>query len=161
LQRDRRDPNPRRAKYGAKDLQDWARFCDVIIRLPAKWPVRPEAAACGAIVADRDGRVPAYSDGIFRAYFEAGRDIGDAAVVVDIAAASGLERGDFENEIQASEVIQQVRDNSAVLIEKGGFGSPTMYVGENMFFGNDRMPLVEFAIGQTSGRTFVLPGQHG
>jgi hypothetical protein len=35
-----------------------------------------------------------------------------------------------------------------------------MFVEDKMFFGNDRMNLVEFAIGQASGRVLVLPGQH-
>ena len=54
-----------------------------------------------------------------------------------------------------------VRANVDELIGRGGFGSPTLFVGDHMFFGNDRMPLVEFALGQASGRAFVMPGQHG
>jgi 2-hydroxychromene-2-carboxylate isomerase len=73
----------------------------------------------------------------------------------------GFERDVFDTGLRSPDVLQQVKDSSRSLLERGGFGSPTMFVGESMFFGNDRMPLVEFALGQTSGRTFVMPGQHG
>jgi 2-hydroxychromene-2-carboxylate isomerase len=158
---DRGDPDPRRSRYRSKDLQDWARFCSVTIRIPKPWPVSSESAACGAVVAVREGRAQEFGAGIFRACFEAGSDISSPAVVADVAVAVGFERSEFEQAVQGPEVRQQVRANAAALIKRGGFGSPTMFVGDDMFFGNDRMPLVEFSIGQTSGRTFVMPGQHG
>ena len=55
LQRDRREPNPRRARYQAKDLADWARYCGLTIRLPKNGPARAELAACGSVIADRAG----------------------------------------------------------------------------------------------------------
>ncbi len=39
----------------------------------------------------------------------------------------------------------QVRTLHGDLIERGGFGSPTLFVGQSMFFGNDRLPLVRAA----------------
>jgi 2-hydroxychromene-2-carboxylate isomerase len=165
LRSDRGDPDPRRSKYGEKDIQDWATFCNLTIEIPVGipggWPLRPEVAACGAVVAAREGRMPAYGGAVFRACFEAGLNIGDPGVVTDIAVAAGFERDAFDTGLRSPDVLQQVKDGSRSLLERGGFGSPTMFVGESMFFGNDRMPLVEFALGQTSERTFVMPGQHG
>ena len=115
---------------------------------------------CGAVIAEREGRMPDYSERVFRAYFEAGRDISQPDVVIDIATAAGLDRSGFAISLREPAVMQQVWTHCDTLIERGGFGSPTMFVGSNMFFGNDRVPLVEFALGQTSGRTFTMPGQH-
>ena len=49
--------------------------------------------------------------------------------------------------IQTDEVKARLRDNTQELIERGGFGSPTMFVNEtDMYFGNDRFELVEAAL---------------
>jgi len=161
LRRDRREPDPRKARYRARDLADWARYCGLTIRLPENWPARAEAAACGAIIAEREGQTSKYSDRIFRAYFEEGRDISEPTVVAEIAAEAGLDRAVFATGLREPGLLEEVRANSMLLIDRGGFGSPTLFVGEQMFFGSDRMPLVEFALGQASKRRFVMPGQHG
>jgi 2-hydroxychromene-2-carboxylate isomerase len=46
-------------------------------------------------------------------------------------------------------------------VELGGFGVPSMVVGDDLFFGNDRMPLVEAALIRAADIRLVLPGQHG
>jgi 2-hydroxychromene-2-carboxylate isomerase len=161
LRHERRDANLARAAYDAKDLQDWAQYCGLKVSLPADWPVGVEAAACGAIVAVHADRILDYSKRIFRACFEAGEDIGDLERVVAIAREAGLDPHQFREQVQDAATLAQVRKNTKILIERGGFGSPTIFVGDDMFFGNDRMPLIEFALAQTSGRTFVMPGQHG
>ena len=45
------------------------------------------------------------------------------------------------------DIKDRLKQNTEEVIERGGFGSPTMFVnGESMFFGNDRLPLVEAAL---------------
>jgi len=158
---ERRDANLPRAAYDAKDLRDWARYCGLKISIPPDWPIKVEAAARGAIVAVHADRILDYSNRIFHACFEAGEDIGDLERVVAIAREAGLDPHRFREQVQDATTLAQVRENTKILIERGGFGSPTIFIGDDMFFGNDRMPLVEFALAQTSGRTFVMPGQHG
>ena len=49
--------------------------------------------------------------------------------------------------MQTDAVKARLRDNTQELIERGGFGSPTMFVNEtDMYFGNDRFELVEAAL---------------
>lgn len=155
------DPNPAKAAYAARDLEDWARFCGVTIRLPNPWPVTPEWAQRGAVVAIGAGLIRPYAAAIFRAYFEAGRNIAERAVVLDVASACGLDGLDFAARLDAPETRQAVQDNIAELGRRGGFGSPTMFVREAMFFGNDRLPLVESALMQAAARPFIAPGEHG
>ena len=66
----------------------------------------------------------------------------------------------FRLTIEGEQNYEAILKNTNELIDKGGYGSPTMVVEDQMFFGNDRMNLVEFAIGQASGKVLVLPGQH-
>ena len=155
----RQDPHPSRARYQAKDLADWANFCGLSIKVPDDWPPNTEIALSGAVLAADSDIAGKYSEAVFRSYFSLGRDISQSNIVLEIAESIGLT--DIADQIAADGPAHTVRDNEASLIERGGFGSPTMFVGDAMFFGNDRMPLVEFALGQASGRSFVLPGKHG
>jgi len=154
----RRDPEPRRARYQEKDLADWANFCGLSIHKPDDWPPDTELSLSGAVLAAETPLMAKYSDAIFRACFAEGLDISDRDVVIEIAYMVGLT--DITDQIGTVGPVDKVRANEADLLGRGGFGSPTMFVGDAMFFGNDRMPLVEFALGQASGRTFVMPGKH-
>lgn len=155
------DPNPRKAAYQAKDLQDWAHFCGVQIRQPQWWPITPEHAQRGAVVAARRGLLVPYAAAIFRSYFAESRNIAELPVVLDIAAGVGLADAAFAEQLQSPDALAELRRNCDELVERGGFGSPTMFVGNDMYFGNDRMPLVELALTQAAGRRLIAPGAHG
>lgn len=152
---------PARARYVAKDLQDWARFCGVRIRRAGPFPVRAGQATRGAVVAVEAGKAVPYCDAAFRACFEDGADLDDPAVVAAIAARAGLEPGRFAAAVGDAATLRAVEAWSDELVARGGFGSPTMFVGDDMYFGNDRMPLVELALNQAAERPLVAPGAHG
>ena len=71
-----------------------------------------------------------------------------------------MNKKEFRAVIETGHYEKELKSNAQELINRGGFGSPTMFVEDKMFFGNDRMNLVEFAIGQASGKILVIPGQH-
>jgi 2-hydroxychromene-2-carboxylate isomerase len=56
-------------------------------------------------------------------------------------------RNHFFTAIEAPAIKDKLRANTQELIDRGGFGSPTIFVGgEDMYFGNDRLPLVRAAL---------------
>ncbi len=157
-----REPaDSRKATYQIADIEAWADYVGIPINRPDDWPADSGLAAAGGVVADQMGLGKAYSEAVFSAYFGADRNIADAGVLADLAVDSGIERHVFERELAGAGCGEVIAGNIETLLKRGGFGAPTMFVGEHMFFGNDRMPLVEFALGQSSGREFVMPGQHG
>ncbi len=151
----------RQAAYQQKDFSDWARFCGVSITLPEGWPVDSTRAVCGAIAAIGHDLIVPYSNAVFVAYFTEAQDISQTAVLANIAASAGLDAKAFEANIQEPKALEQVLSNSSELVDRGGFGIPTMFVDDDMYFGNHSMPLVELALGQASGNTFIMPGEHG
>ena len=151
----------KRRAYATKDLRDWARFCSVAIEVPQPWPVRPEWAQRGAVLAVDAGVIRAYAEAIFRAHFAAGRNIAERDVVVDVAAGCNLSGPEFEEALASAATLATLRRNTEQLVERGGFGSPTMFLGEDMYFGHDRMPLLEVALMRAADRPFVAPGEHG
>ena len=90
---------------------------------------------------------------------------GQEAVLDDEALQKYLQDPDiakaFEANIQEPKALEQALSNSSELVDRGGFGIPTMFVDDDMYFGNHSMPLVELALGQASGNTFIMPGEHG
>lgn len=154
-------PKPQDARYQAKDLGDWARFCGLIIARPMHWPDDVELALRGAIVALENNVIESFSRRVFEAYFGAGKDIKQVPVLIEIAVACGLNKDRFQQQIDEADTLVQLQRNTDELVERGGFGCPTMFIGDDMYFGNDRMPLVEMALARSSGLMFVMPGQHG
>jgi 2-hydroxychromene-2-carboxylate isomerase len=143
----RANPVPVKARYMLKDLQDWARHCQVrIVFPPSVFPVNSVKALRGALVALEHGRISAYSRRVFEAYFGEDRDISQDAVLRAIVGEVGLDAAEFFEKIGLASYKDRIRANTDECMRRGGFGSPTMFVGDAMFFGNDRLVLVEDAL---------------
>ena len=146
--------------YRKKDLQDWANYCNVVIE-PMENIDHKVSMAASRVVAHAEGEslIKEYSEEVFKAFFSDSKDISDKNVLLAISEKIGL-NGNFEDYLDDHSLDLMIEENSKELAQRGGYGSPTMFVENQMFFGNDRMNLVEFAIGQASGRVLVIPGQH-
>lgn len=152
--------NTKRARYQRKDLQDWSVYCGVNMNYPPTWSDDSVPALRGAVVAIEEGCALPYSRRVFGSLFGEGKDIAQMAVLSKIAQDIGMDGHRFETRLGEDSTLATVNQNGAELLQRGGFGTPTLFVADSMFFGNDRMPLVEFAIGQASSRQFVAPGDH-
>jgi 2-hydroxychromene-2-carboxylate isomerase len=145
----RANPTPARAAYYAKDLADWARAYGLVIGRPPVFPVNSVKAMRGAFVAEEHGRLRAYALAVFEAYWGRLEDISQDAVLEKIAASVGLAPGGFFAKIATPACKEKLRANTDELIARGGFGSPTMFVnGSDMYFGNDRLVLVQRALAE-------------
>lgn len=142
--------NPRRLDYYVKDLADWARLCGVVITVPEGHPLSSVRAMRGALYAHEHGLLVPYSRAVFEAYWGGvNPNIGDDAVLAEICARVGLDSEGLLQATQDTRYKAWLRANTDELIERGGFGSPTLFIdGDDMYFGNDRLPLVEFRLRQ-------------
>lgn len=158
---DRIDPNPRRAAWLATDLVAWARYCGLRLGRPAGWPGDSTWALRGAVLALAGQRIAPYAEAVFSAYFGEGRDIADPDVIVMAAEAAGLEPGEFSVALREPSTAAAIAAGSKELLDRGGFGVPSLFVADQLYFGNDRMPLVEMALNSASDFRLIAPGQHG
>jgi len=143
----RRSPVWPKIRYYAKDLQDWATLYGIRIGQPPVFPVNSVKAMRGAFIALEHGCISAYSRAVFEAYWGELLDISQVDVLTGIVEKVGLNHDDFFARIAEPEVKNRLRAGTDELIERGGFGSPTMFVGgTDMYFGNDRLILVERAL---------------
>lgn len=149
--RQRANPEHPRYRHMRKDLQDWARNYGIAIGWPEVFPVNSVKAMRGALVARDAGLLVPYSLAVFQSYWGALEDISQDTVLARIAASVGLDPGHFMTAIAAPACKDELRRNTEELIARGGFGSPTMFVdGDDMYFGNDRLCLVEAALKQAT-----------
>jgi 2-hydroxychromene-2-carboxylate isomerase len=144
----RAHPVPAKLKYHAKDLQDWARLYGLKIGWPSVFPVNSVKAMRGAIVADEHGKQTAWSRAVFEAYWGEDRDVSKDAELAAVAERVGLDPGALLAAIAKPEIKAALRANTDELIARGGFGSPSIFVDDDdLYFGNDRLPLVRAALG--------------
>jgi 2-hydroxychromene-2-carboxylate isomerase len=148
----RANPEPRKASYYEKDLQDWARLCGIRIGKPPMFPVRAVSVMRCVIAADEKGALLPFARAAFETYWGDLEDISRKDVLAKIAQRAGLDGDALLARSEAPEVKDRLRVNTEEVIARGGFGSPTMFVNSSdMYFGNDRLPLVEAAL--AAGRT--------
>lgn len=143
----------RRLQHSWKVLNDWAAFAGVPMNFPSIYhPARSVAAMrfCCALEEDQ-AALAAFTRETFSRYFAAQENLDDPAMLVAAADAVGLDGAALLLESASEPVKAQLRANTEELIARGGYGSPTLFVGgTDMYFGNDQLPLVEAALMRTS-----------
>ena len=142
--------NKRRLDYYLKDLQDWARLCGVSVAMPPGHPISSVKAMRGAFFAEEQSLLVPYSRTVFETYWNGAQpDISNDEVLSAICSQVGLDQEGFFRAIRDQQYKDRLRENTDELIARGGYGSPTLFInGDDMYFGNDRLPLVEFRLQQ-------------
>ncbi len=100
----------------------------------------------GAVAAQEDGNFDAYDAAMWRGMWEEGRNLGDAGVVGEVLDAAGLDPARAVARIGQAGVKQALIENTESAVARGAFGAPSIFIGEQMFFGCDRMDYVERAL---------------
>ena len=99
-----------------------------------------------ALVAKDEGRFREYHYPAFRARWADAKDISDPEVVRVLLAGAGLDADAALERARSDELRERLDADSRAAIERGVFGAPTLFVGDEMFWGNDRFELVRYYI---------------
>jgi 2-hydroxychromene-2-carboxylate isomerase len=114
------------------------------------FPVNTLTLMRGAIGAQRLGVFERYVDEMYRHMWSEPKKLDDIAVWQDVLRESGLDAEQFGQLVQDPEVKEQLFNNTQRSVERGTFGSPTFFVGDEIFFGKDRLRDVEEVISRRS-----------
>lgn len=142
----RAHPVPAKAQYYQKDLRDWARYVGISIGAPPVFPVNSVKAMRGCILLEAEDKLVPFAQAVFEAYWTHDRDISQDAVLAELCARVGADAQRFFAGIATPEIKAALKANTEEVIARGGFGSPTIFVGDDMYFGNDRLGLVREAV---------------
>ena len=142
----RKKPNPLKLIYSNDDLHLWSKVRGVSISLPKVFPVNSVKAMRGCLFAKKENKLATFADNVFQAYWSEGIDISQDNLLSSIAKNSNLDVEEFRKFIASQEAKDLLKKNTDELIDRGGFGSPSFFYKEKMFFGNDRLHLLDEAI---------------
>jgi 2-hydroxychromene-2-carboxylate isomerase len=146
----RQNPPPLpKARYAGKDLQDWARLAGLKIKMPPSvFPVNSVKAMRALLVLQAEGGpMLAFARAVFEIYWGEDQDISQDAVFLEVCRRRALDGPALLAAQGQPAVKEQLRANTDEVMARGGFGSPTIFVGgTDMYFGNDRLPLVRAAV---------------
>lgn len=143
----RENPIPVKDAHYRKSMEDWAAYQGIALGRPSVFPLNSVKALRGAFVAIDEGKIAAYARACFKAYWTDDKDISQEAELRACVEEADMTWDSFSAAIQTDEVKQKLFSTTDEIIERGGYGSPTFFVnGDDMYFGNDQMPLVEWAL---------------
>lgn len=147
----RESPESPRMRFLYKSLQDWAVMSGLTLNFPSPHhPARSVTAmrACCVLESNQE-QLERFAERVFHAYFVDQQNIDDAGVIATLADAVGVDGSALVTALGEEPAKARLRDNTQQLIDRGGFGSPTLFVdGDDMYFGNDQLPLVERALAE-------------
>ncbi len=136
-----------KSKWMDGDLKAFARRYGVPYTRNPWFPVNTMMLMRGAIAMQRQGRLVPYADAIFHAMWVEPQNMNDPQVVGAVLAKAGFEPKQLLAAIDEQSVKDALRANTEEAVARGAFGAPTFFVGEKMFFGQDRLDFVEEALG--------------
>ncbi len=141
-------PVPAKSAYGKKDQQDWARYLGLPTHYrPSVFPVNSVKAMRACIVLEPEGKLVDFARALFQAYWTDDQDISQIAVLTGLCRKLDIDPDKLVAAIEQQTVKDTLRNNTQEAIDRGSFGSPTIFVGgDDMYFGNDRMPLIKDAV---------------
>jgi 2-hydroxychromene-2-carboxylate isomerase len=136
-----------KGKYAGADLQRWTKRYDVeFSRNPYSKSFDFAELDRGALVAIEDGRSAEYVTTVFAAIWGRPADLSQRSVLIDILERAGFDAPRLVERANAEDIIARLDTETKAAAERGVFGAPTMFVGNQMFFGNDRLDFVAEAL---------------
>lgn len=140
-----------KARWMLQDLTRWAEHYGVPFKMSSRFPLntlRTQRALTGVALKHDDAKVGVLAMQLFQAYWVNDQDISDEAVITEVASHCGLD-GAALLEMSGSQAVKdRLKSDTDEAVRRGAFGAPTVFIGDQMFWGNDRLLLVEAMLSQ-------------
>ena len=123
----------RKFKHSWRVLKDWATLAGVELNFPSQYhPAKSvHAMRMACTLVDDQPKLAAFTNAAFESYFGRQENLDDPDVLVAVANSVGLDGGAMRERSQSDEVKALLRSNTEEVIERGGYGSPTIFVGQD------------------------------
>ncbi|MEM7220931.1 MAG: 2-hydroxychromene-2-carboxylate isomerase [Pseudomonadota bacterium] len=138
------DEPPAKLKNRRRDLMRWAERHELPFRMPEQFPIKTSPALRGALAARRLGRERNYLFEVFARYWERNdASIADYPGVIAAAQAAGCDGASFEELVRGDGIGDELRAATQSALDREIFGAPSIVIGDELFWGKDRMEFVE------------------
>lgn len=139
---------PAKGRYTRIDFERFARRYQVPFAQNPFFPINTMQLMRGAVALLDGDQFQPYVDAVFRAIWVEGQNMGDPDVVARVLGGQGFDVAGLLQQINDPAVKERLRQITERAIERGVFGAPTFFVGDEMFFGQDRLDFVEAALAE-------------
>ena len=139
---------PAKGRWMGVDMQRWAERYGVPFAFNPHFPINTlplMRGACG-IQKRHPEALARYIDAVFEAMWVQPCNMGDPQVLAQVLGAAGFEAQEFMDLIADPQVKAQLISNTDEAVARGVFGAPSMFVGDHLFFGQDRLDFVRQAL---------------
>ncbi len=143
---------PAKARYMLEDMTRWAGDYGIPFQLNSRFPLstlRTQRALCAAERLDAT-KLPAFALALFHTFWAEDGDPTNDAEIAKAATQAGLDPAPLIASIDAPETKDLLRANTDEAVARGAFGAPAIYVGDMMFWGNDRLDLLVRSVRRTA-----------
>ncbi|MEL6369480.1 MAG: 2-hydroxychromene-2-carboxylate isomerase [Pseudomonadota bacterium] len=139
---------PAKLKYGMLEIDRFVKKHHLTnYQFNPHFPVNTLAMMRASIVADADGKLAPFLEAGFKAMWEDGLNMADADVMAGALNAAGFDAAEMLTRTQDPDVKAKLMANTEDAVARGVFGIPTFFVGDEMYFGKDRLGEIEEALG--------------
>ena len=141
---------PRKSADYQENIRHWAALCEAPISSGAREFMKSDTSLAlrAALVAKDEGCFHEFHDPMYRSRWAEPVDPSDREHVRTLLEAAGLDGDVAMKRAESSDLVDRLERDTDDAISRGVFGVPTMFVGDEMFFGNDRFELVRFYLQQ-------------
>ena len=131
-----------KGRYARVDLARWAKRYSVAINPSDMRANDGDACSRAVLAANSPADAASITQALYRASWSEKKVIATKDDILAVIAAAGVDPDPIAARIDAPDVVAQLAANTTEAAERGVFGSPTIFVGDAMFFGNDRLDFV-------------------
>lgn len=135
-----------KGKYLRDDIARWAAYYGIAYNRNPTFPQNTLNALRLAIVAQHDGVFPEVHGALYAAMFVNEQELSDDDVLGEIIKSTGMDEKTTYDRIAGQGIKDELKANTEEAVARGAFGAPTFFVGEEMFFGNDRFEFIREAL---------------
>lgn len=137
---------PAKGAYSRQDFQRFAKRYGVTLNHNPYFPINTLMLMRGATAYLDTADFERYLQAVFTAMWVDEQDMGQPEVVAAALQKAGFDPAEVLQRVQDPRVKEQLKTTTGEAIERGVFGAPTIFVGEQMFFGQDRLDFVAEAL---------------
>ena len=137
-------------KYAGQDLARWSARYQVPIKLNPHLRGDHSLTLKSALVAQEMNLEDRYNRAVFSAFWTDAVNVTDRGEFARYLEAAGLDGSSITKKAEEPEYATRLESNTQIAAERGVFGSPTFIVGDDLFFGNDRLDFLEAALKKSS-----------
>ncbi len=140
------EPVEAKRRYGGVEMGRWVAYYGVPFKANPHFPIDTLHIMRAAHAAQRAGVFDAFHAALYPAFWVEEKNLGDESVLTAVLEAAGLDGKALLRAAADPAIKMALRETTDEAVARGAFGAPTFFIGDEMFFGADRLPFVERAL---------------